>query len=163
VVEGNLLLPACSQVLKGHVTYWKAAIIRPAVPGLSQSPSVDGLSGTVADLTASEPELPLGLLHKGQSRAFGTFSTPLAFIVPGGNAMPHYYFDIRDGICVTRDEEGLEFPDIEAAREDLLKALGEITKDIMPDGDRREIVGEIRDESGKPVLRSILSIKVQRL
>ena len=40
--------------------------------------------------------------------------------------------------------------------------MGEIVRDIMPDGDHRDFIGEVRDETGKPVLRATLSVRVER-
>jgi hypothetical protein len=77
--------------------------------------------------------------------------------------MPHFYFDISDEERRTQDTEGLDFPDLHTARQELMRAIGEITDDIMPDGDRREIVGEIRDETGRTVLSATLSLKVESL
>ena len=77
--------------------------------------------------------------------------------------MPCYYFDIDDGDRRIWDDEGLDFPDLGAARHELMRAMGEITKDIMPDGDQRDIIGRIRDETGKPVLQATLSLRVESL
>jgi hypothetical protein len=46
--------------------------------------------------------------------------------------MPRYYFHIREGSTLTRDLEGQELPDAEAARREAIAAL-------------REILGELQD------------------
>ncbi len=40
--------------------------------------------------------------------------------------------------------------------------MGEITKDALPDGEPHDFIGEMRDETGKVVLRVSLSLKVER-
>lgn len=77
--------------------------------------------------------------------------------------MPRYYFDFDYSGCRTWDDEGLDFSDLEVARDELIRAMGEITKDIMPDGDRDDLIGVIRDETGTPVLRVTLSLQIERL
>ncbi len=77
--------------------------------------------------------------------------------------MPRFYFDIRDGDRTTLDSDGVEFPTLDAAHTDLMDGLAEITRDIMPDGTYREIIGEVRDEGGKPVLRATIAVKAERL
>jgi hypothetical protein len=77
--------------------------------------------------------------------------------------MRRFYFDIHDGQRTSRDDEGVHFPSLEAARNALMIALGEVTKDVMPGGPRDAIVGEIRDQTGRPIVRATLSLKVESL
>ena len=84
--------------------------------------------------------------------------------------MPRYYFDVRDGERFFEDTEGVEFPDIEAAREEAARAVGEVpngraglAKDLMPDGEHREIAIEVRGEEKQPLLRTITRFEIQRL
>jgi hypothetical protein len=60
--------------------------------------------------------------------------------------MPRYYFDMRDANgTLRRDEEGLAFSDLEVAKREAAKTLGEITSE---DG----VLGlsfEIRDETNR--------------
>lgn len=77
--------------------------------------------------------------------------------------MPRYYFDIIDGHESGEDAEGLELPDLEAARDKALATLGEIARDELPDGDNREFAITIRDEGGKARLAATLSLRVVQL
>jgi hypothetical protein len=63
--------------------------------------------------------------------------------------MPRYYFDINDGETFTRGHEGRDLPDFDEARQGLMRAIGAITRNIRPDGYRRDIVGLIRDKTGR--------------
>ena len=76
--------------------------------------------------------------------------------------MPRYFFDVRDG-SVTRDDVGLEFDSIDAARSEAARALAEMARDVLPGAYARELTIEVRDESNEPLLRAALRFEVQRL
>ncbi len=75
--------------------------------------------------------------------------------------MPRYFFDIHDGERSTTDEVGMELDGIEAARQETSRTLGEIARDILPDGDRREVVIEVKDETGQRVLVANLFVSIE--
>ena len=52
--------------------------------------------------------------------------------------MPRFFFDIHDGEDFTSDRPGLDLDDLEAAKDEARKALPDIVKDEMPDGDHME-------------------------
>ena len=74
--------------------------------------------------------------------------------------MPRYFFDIADGDNSGHDDEGLNFSDLKAARAGALRALGEIARDELPDGDRRDFRVSIRDEAGQILLEATLALRV---
>ena len=45
--------------------------------------------------------------------------------------MPRFYFDIRDGESFVPDEDGLDFPTINEARDDASRTLGQMMKEAM--------------------------------
>jgi len=59
--------------------------------------------------------------------------------------MPHYYFHIREGHALTRDADGQDFPDVEAARDEAI-ATGLALFGERRGGLHRTI--EIVDETG---------------
>ena len=63
--------------------------------------------------------------------------------------MPRYYFNIRDGYDLDEDEEGIELPDIEAARAEALATVEELREELADAGD---IELEITDEEGNRLL-----------
>ena len=77
--------------------------------------------------------------------------------------MPRYFFDMRDNDALTRDDEGLEYSDIQAVKAEATRALAEMARDIVPATDRRELAIEVRDQSSRPVLRAVLTFEVQVL
>ncbi len=76
--------------------------------------------------------------------------------------MPRYFFDIHDGEDFTPDYVGIELEGLEAAKAEAKKALPDIAKDEMPDGDRRDFV-VVKDEVGHEVLRVTPSLVAERL
>jgi hypothetical protein len=77
-------------------------------------------------------------------------------------AMPGYFFDVRDGDDVTVGDESLEFQDLDAARQDAAAALGEMARDVLPSSKQRQIVIDVRSETGERVLSLSLTFAVER-
>ena len=73
--------------------------------------------------------------------------------------MPRYFFEIDDGELHTTDEEGLELPDLKAARDEAMGVLPEIAQAIHPRGDRQELAAVVRNESGRKVVIATLALK----
>jgi hypothetical protein len=65
--------------------------------------------------------------------------------------MARYYFDLVDGAKVDRDDIGLEFEDLAEARVAAADALGDVTREVLPDGARRHLVMKVRDTTGNYV------------
>lgn len=69
------------------------------------------------------------------------------------NAMPRYFFHVREGSSFHRDEEGQELPDVEAARQEAVNAAREMLGEKLLHGggslNHRTI--EIADETGHVV------------
>jgi hypothetical protein len=63
--------------------------------------------------------------------------------------MPRYFFNIRDGYDVDEDEEGIELPDLDAARAEALATVEEL-RDELADAGNIEL--EITDETGRRLL-----------
>ena len=77
--------------------------------------------------------------------------------------MPRFFFDTHDGDHVTIDENGLQFQDIEAAKDEAKKTLPDIVRDEMPDGDRRDFVIIIRNGAGEGIFQVTLTLAVEPL
>lgn len=71
--------------------------------------------------------------------------------------MPRYFIDTDDGSTRVRDEGGLDLPDAAAARAEAIRALPDMARDTMPNGDRRTLVSEVRDERGTVVYHATLT------
>jgi hypothetical protein len=78
-----------------------------------------------------------------------------------GDAMPRYYFDIRDGEHVQKDNEGTVLPGPANARVQAVRMLPDLAGDEMLNWDQREVVIEVKDENGRPLLAVRLSLAVE--
>ena len=68
--------------------------------------------------------------------------------------MAMYFFDTDDGISFSRDDLGVKLPDLETAKQQASLALAEIAVEAIPGTSRRELSIGVRDERGRPVLRT---------
>jgi hypothetical protein len=75
--------------------------------------------------------------------------------------MPCYHFDIHDGARFTTDETGVELDSIKGARQEAARMLGELAREIRLDGDRRDVVIEVKDQTGQRVLVAKLSVSIE--
>jgi hypothetical protein len=74
--------------------------------------------------------------------------------------MPRYFFDTYDGRQFVHDDEGLELESLGTAKAQAQRAVVDMARDELPDGDERTLVVSVRDEAGKEVLRIALSMVV---
>jgi hypothetical protein len=86
-----------------------------------------------------------------------------AFAGPSESKGRRYFFDVHDGDHLTPDVEGVVCADLDEAAKEAVITLPEMAKDVVPDGDYRELVVRVRDEAGKEVLRASLVLRVERL
>ena len=77
--------------------------------------------------------------------------------------MPKYFFDIYDGEQQIRDDTGVDLSGPDAARDAAIGVLPNIARDELPDGDKREFVAVVRDESGRKIFRAALSLVAEWL
>jgi hypothetical protein len=75
--------------------------------------------------------------------------------------MPRFFFDIHDGEDFMPDRHGMELEGLEAAKDKAKKALPDIVKDEMPDGNRRDFTVDVKDVAGQIVWRVTLSLVVE--
>ena len=76
-----------------------------------------------------------------------------------GSAIARFFIDTFDGENLQPDETGHELPDLDAAKQ-AQKALPDMAKDALPDGNYQTFVVNVRDEAGQTVLRAALSLVV---
>ena len=72
--------------------------------------------------------------------------------------MSKLYFDFEDGNRRFRDEDGIELPDIEAGRTEVLRTLAEIVKDALPKSDQQGFYASVRNASGDIVYSAKVTI-----
>ncbi|MCK1515092.1 hypothetical protein IVB22_21500 [Bradyrhizobium sp. 190] len=69
--------------------------------------------------------------------------------------MKRYYFDVRDGSQFIHDDEGVELPNIESARQEATTALSEMAREWVRGGPQHRMAVEVRDDHG-PILEASL-------
>lgn len=67
--------------------------------------------------------------------------------------MSRYYFDWYEGERLIPDQDGCELADFDSVKAEAQQALGERASDLSS-GDLRRLGIEVRDQNGKPVLRT---------
>jgi hypothetical protein len=67
--------------------------------------------------------------------------------------MPRYYFHVRSGSDLTRDQEGSDLPDIQAARKQAVEMACRAWSERPPATADNDETFEITDEAGKVVLK----------
>lgn len=72
--------------------------------------------------------------------------------------MTKLYCDFDDGHSGLRDDEGFDFPDVEAGRLSVLRTLGEIAKDALPKSDQQALTASIRNASGDVVYSATITV-----
>jgi Domain of unknown function (DUF6894) len=77
--------------------------------------------------------------------------------------MPRFYFDTYDDDCAVPDGQGIVLSDLEETKEEAIKALPDMARDGLPEGDYREFVVDVRDQAGHRVLRARLTLVVESL
>ncbi|HEY8566293.1 MAG TPA: hypothetical protein VIL65_12390 [Beijerinckiaceae bacterium] len=77
--------------------------------------------------------------------------------------MPLFYFDVREGVRFVCDEDGLEFPDLDAAEREAAEAAAAIGRDLLPKGTARSITVEVRNQHGQRVVTATVTLAVDRV
>jgi hypothetical protein len=75
--------------------------------------------------------------------------------------MPRYFFDTFDGESFLCDDDGLDFESLEAAKIEAQRTLPEMAREVLPDGNHRTFVVNVRNEVGVVVVRMSLSLVVE--
>jgi len=75
--------------------------------------------------------------------------------------VPRYFFDTFDGDRLITDSEGIELPDLEQVKAEAQRALPDLARDVLPDGDQKTFIVSVRDEAGQVILRAALSLIVE--
>jgi hypothetical protein len=74
--------------------------------------------------------------------------------------MARYYFDIRDGRGLLRDEDGSDFNNLDIAVRAAVLSAGEISRNMLAKGNICDVVVEVRDEQHVQVFAATASIKI---
>jgi hypothetical protein len=75
--------------------------------------------------------------------------------------MPRFFFDVHDGTHI-RDEEGVELPDLDAARKQVWNTLPAMAADRAANGNMAcQLRMDVRDETGTHVFHAALAMVIE--
>ena len=74
--------------------------------------------------------------------------------------MARYYFDIRDGRDLLRDDDGSDFNNLDIAVRAAVLSAGEISRNMLAKGNISDVVVEVRDEQHVQVFAATASMKI---
>ena len=77
--------------------------------------------------------------------------------------MTRFYFDVREGARFVPDDEGVEFPGLDAAEREAAEAAASIGRDLLPRGNAPEVTIEVRNEHRQRVLTVTVSMHLDRV
>jgi hypothetical protein len=77
--------------------------------------------------------------------------------------MRRYYFNVREGLLFTPDDQGQEFASLNAAEQMAAEAAADISRNRLPKGDSREVTVEVRNEHRQRVLTVTVSMVIHRV
>ena len=74
--------------------------------------------------------------------------------------MPRFFIDTSDQHVFIRDDVGMEYEDIEAAKTAAVDALPDMARQELPDGDARAFLAVVRDEHGRTLIQATMNFSV---
>jgi hypothetical protein len=76
--------------------------------------------------------------------------------------VPRFYFDVREGPHFAPDNDGLEFPDSDAAQQAAAETATSIARETLPYGKVNEVTIRVRNEHGERVVTVRVTMQVER-
>ena len=76
--------------------------------------------------------------------------------------MPRFYFGIRTGCSFVPDTEAMEFPDLDTAECEAVKAAAGIASEWPPKRRPREVMIDVRNDQGERVLTIRVTMDIER-
>ena len=77
--------------------------------------------------------------------------------------MSRYYFNLREDDELIPDDEGVELPTIESARDEAIRGLVDSARDVICNAARAELAVEVLDDGRKPLFIAKLVFEVTLL
>jgi hypothetical protein len=65
--------------------------------------------------------------------------------------MARFYFDTQDGQAVDTDDDGVDFPDCDRAKDAAKSILASLVGERLPNGDHIGLTVTVRDEAGNQI------------
>jgi hypothetical protein len=75
--------------------------------------------------------------------------------------MALYFFDFSDTGKDYPDTEGTELKSFDAVKDEAVRALMEMAREMLPDGPYRELTFKVRDETGSHLIQVVIKFELQ--
>ncbi|QND58007.1 DUF6894 family protein [Mesorhizobium huakuii] len=75
--------------------------------------------------------------------------------------MPLYFFDFSDTGESYPDTVGTGLISFDAAKDEAVRALMEMAREMLPDGAYRELTFKVRDETGRQLVQVTIKFELQ--
>ena len=75
--------------------------------------------------------------------------------------MALYYFDVDDNGEVYPDDQGTECATFDQVKEEAIRALVEMIRESLPDGDHHRLTIKVRNDGGGVILQVSLNFEVE--
>lgn len=75
--------------------------------------------------------------------------------------MALYYFDFDENGVAEPDPHGIECSDLAEVRYQAVRALADMTREALPDGDHHKLVVAVRDSGGNLIFRASILFEVE--
>ena len=75
--------------------------------------------------------------------------------------LARYFFDTYDGERLVPDPDGIELQGPEQVKAEAQRALPDLARDALPDGNQKTFMVSVRDEAGQVVLRAALTMIIE--
>lgn len=76
--------------------------------------------------------------------------------------MARFFFDTHDGDTIDPDTAGIELPDAAAARDEAQRALTDMAREKLPNGNHLDFGVIVRDEAGTQIYVASLTFVAHR-
>jgi hypothetical protein len=70
---------------------------------------------------------------------------------------------VREGVRFIQDDEGLEFPSLDAAEREAAESAAEIGRDRLPKGGARSVTVEVRNEHHQRLVTATVILALDRV
>jgi hypothetical protein len=77
--------------------------------------------------------------------------------------MPRFFIDLHDGANFVKDSVGFDVPDMEAIRARVVGVVARYARNLKAEEDRQDLFVIVRDDTGRVVLRTHLSLDFEAL
>ena len=76
--------------------------------------------------------------------------------------MPRYFFNMRNGHGLVPDDEGTDLQDVEAAQQEAVRSIADLSKDLNLQEGQHRLSIEVTDANQQKVMEVVQTLEVRR-